>query len=540
MSTEKVFSASELLSETLIQDQLQKIFLCPVFAVSDILRRFLSHIVQETLAGRSNTIKEYTIAVNVLNKPVSFKPQHDAIVRIHAGRLRRALNYYYKETGAGDPIEISVPKGSYVPVFTSNINREIKSATPEILSTPTSLFETVKIAIMPFRTLDPDLSRMAFADSLGQQLSAEFSRFADFSVVSYYTTQQLATKNREIQELAAVFGAQYVITGTVQFESRRLRVSVQLTDTSSGTQIWTEMYHRPYSSADYFEVADDIVTHIIGVLGDYYGLIVQQIARGIARNKSGKPYATMLSSYHDFYNTFSEESFKKSYEAMELEVEQNPQNEIAWAFFGELSLVAFLFNHPTKENPLLQGLKCARAALKINPQSQHGHITLGMAYIFLNNKKASLEALNLAMILNPSAFGFMGIIGCLMISVGEYDRGIDLIEKSIEWNKSYPPFFNLFISLYHFKQKEYMEAYIQAEKIDMPDLVLNNILKASTLTKLGRIKEADALIKTIKGYSLNKTWISREYLQRFFLDRDLVEQLNKGLKSASLTILSVA
>ena len=50
-------------------------------------------------AGRSNTIKEYTIAVNVLNKPVSFKPQHDAIVRIHAGRLRRALNYYYKEPG---------------------------------------------------------------------------------------------------------------------------------------------------------------------------------------------------------------------------------------------------------------------------------------------------------------------------------------------------------------------------------------------------------------------------------------------------------
>jgi hypothetical protein len=134
----------------------------------------------------------------------------------------------------------------------------------------------------------------------------------------------------------------------------------------------------------------------------------------------------------------------------------------------------------------------------------------------------------------------MGIIGCLMISVGEYDRGIDLIEKSIEWNKSYPPFFNLFVSLYHFKQKEYMEAYIQAEKIDMPDMVLNNILRASVLTKLGRIKEADILIKTIKGYSVNKTWISREYLQRFFLDRDLVEQLNKGLKSARLSNLSVA
>src|SRR5450631_4052529 len=117
MSTETVFSSVELFSETRIQEQLQRIFLCPAFSVSDILRRFLTHIVHETLAGRSNTIKEYTIAVNVLNKPVSFKPQHDAIVRIHAGRLRRALNYYYKESGLNDEIEISVPKGSYVPVM---------------------------------------------------------------------------------------------------------------------------------------------------------------------------------------------------------------------------------------------------------------------------------------------------------------------------------------------------------------------------------------------------------------------------------------
>ncbi|MEJ0082744.1 MAG: hypothetical protein WDM78_17730 [Puia sp.] len=86
MSTKTIMDASESFSEDLIYAQLHKIFLCPVFAVSDILRRFLSYIIEETLGGRSNTIKEYTIAVNVLNKPISFKPQQDAIVRIHAGR----------------------------------------------------------------------------------------------------------------------------------------------------------------------------------------------------------------------------------------------------------------------------------------------------------------------------------------------------------------------------------------------------------------------------------------------------------------------
>jgi hypothetical protein len=117
MSTNEGYAAGALFSEDLIQEQLKKIFKCPAFSVSDILRRFLTYIIQETLAGRSNTIKEYTIAVNVLNKPASFKPQHDAIVRIHAGRLRRALNYYYKEEGTADFLEIAVPKGSYVPVL---------------------------------------------------------------------------------------------------------------------------------------------------------------------------------------------------------------------------------------------------------------------------------------------------------------------------------------------------------------------------------------------------------------------------------------
>src|ERR1043166_6009614 len=110
-------SEERVFSEIFINQQMDRIFMDPQFAGSDILKRFLSFVVSETLAGRSHTIKEYTIGVKVLDKPADFKPQHDAIVRIHAGRLRRALHHYYKETGSSDPLQISMPKGSYVPVF---------------------------------------------------------------------------------------------------------------------------------------------------------------------------------------------------------------------------------------------------------------------------------------------------------------------------------------------------------------------------------------------------------------------------------------
>ena len=540
MSTESVARRGELFSDDLINKQLQKIFLCQAFSSSDILRNFLSYIIEETLAGRSNTIKEYTIAVNVLNKPVSFKPQHDAIVRIHAGRLRRALNYYYKEAGIGDKIEISVPKGSYVPVFGSFSFHDLNKEGDSLSKKEEPVSKGITLAIMPFKTFETDKSRMAFADNLGQQLSAEFGHFTDFSVISYYTTQQLTVKNKEIPELASHFGAQFVVTGNVQFENRRLRVAVQLTDTGSGAQVWTELYNYNYSAANLFEVADNIINSVIAVLGDFNGVIMQQVAKALPKSKSGKAYSTALSGYYDFYTRFNEEGFKMAYSAMEEAVIQNPSNEIAWAFLGELYLLAFLFNQPTPENPLIMGVRCARTALKLNPLSQEGHITQGLAYLFLNNKQMGVETLEYALSLNPNASGTMGIIGCLLVGAGEYDRGIALIRKSMERNKSYPLFFHLFTSLYYFKQKEYFLAYQQAEKMGMPDLPLNILLRIAILSHLGKKTEVGTLIRLLRTNPSNKIWVSKEYMSRFFSDGELVDNLFKGLKFVKIPLLTVA
>ncbi len=540
MSTTEASNAIGLFSAEQVHVQIQRIFLCPAFSVSDILRRFLAYIVDETLYGRSNTIKEYTIAVNVLNKPPSFKPQHDAIVRIHAGRLRRALNYYYKEQGIGDEIEITVPKGTYVPVFG---NMQIAEPKPD--AEETSVLQkdsngSVTIAIMPFKTFEKDKSKLSFADSLGQQLSAEFGKFPDFSVIAYYTTQQLSAKNKGVHELASDYGAQYIVTGNVHFETKRLRVAVQLTDTYNGAQVWTELYSRNYSPSNLFEVEDDIITHIIATLGDFNGLIIQQLTKTHYKNKFSRSSLPVLSWYHEFYSAFNKATFKKAYHAMELAVEQNPANENAWSFLGQLSLLAFLFNHSTRGNPFMLGLKCAHNALKINPLSQHAHTTLGMANIFLNNKQAAMDSLEYSLALNPNATGLPGIIGCLMICAGEYKRGIELISESIDRNKSYPPFFNLFVSLYHFKLKEYAQAYHQVEKSGISELVLNAILRVSILVNMGRKSEAYEMMKVFKGFQINKTWISREQISRFLLDQDLVDNLYKGLKAINVPILTVA
>jgi hypothetical protein len=81
------------------------------------LTAFLRFVVEATLRGESHRIKGYTIAIEALGKGENFDPQTDPIVRITAGRLRRALEQYYTADGATDSVVIDIPRGHYVPTF---------------------------------------------------------------------------------------------------------------------------------------------------------------------------------------------------------------------------------------------------------------------------------------------------------------------------------------------------------------------------------------------------------------------------------------
>ncbi|MGB7762337.1 MAG: hypothetical protein WBL61_21060 [Bryobacteraceae bacterium] len=83
------------------------------------LRRFLSYIVEKTVAEELNVVKEYNIALAVFDRQATFDPATDTIVRVEARRLRNQLATYYRGAGQSDPVVIEIPKGGYVPVFRS-------------------------------------------------------------------------------------------------------------------------------------------------------------------------------------------------------------------------------------------------------------------------------------------------------------------------------------------------------------------------------------------------------------------------------------
>lgn len=100
-----------------IREELTRVLASHEFRGSRRCQDFLRYVVETSLDGRADQLKERTIGVDVFNRPVTYDPSDDATVRVKAGEVRKRLGLYYAGEGHGDPIRIDLPAGAYLPEF---------------------------------------------------------------------------------------------------------------------------------------------------------------------------------------------------------------------------------------------------------------------------------------------------------------------------------------------------------------------------------------------------------------------------------------
>lgn len=99
------------------QAQVQRILQSKAFRTSEVQRNLLSYLAEKSLAGAADSLKEYTVGLDVFGKPASYDPRQESTVRMHVGRLRQKLAEYYRTEGVDDPIVVDLPKGGFKVVF---------------------------------------------------------------------------------------------------------------------------------------------------------------------------------------------------------------------------------------------------------------------------------------------------------------------------------------------------------------------------------------------------------------------------------------
>jgi hypothetical protein len=116
--------------------ELEVVLSSEAFARSPIVAQMLKYICERHFRGQSHEIKEYNIAVEAFGRQPNFDQTRDSIVRVEAHRLRKRLQEYYQQQGAGHQIQIILPPGNYVPQFIRRVEPDEPTAEASAEVTP--------------------------------------------------------------------------------------------------------------------------------------------------------------------------------------------------------------------------------------------------------------------------------------------------------------------------------------------------------------------------------------------------------------------
>ncbi len=280
-----------------ILSQVERILTGNAFDASERNRAFLRYVVEETLAGRTEYIKGYTVALKVFNRDPDFDPQLDPVVRIEASRLRRSLERYYFTAGKFDRIRVELPKGGYIPRFEVN---EDCAPSPDSVAVPrlsqqastaasSPRYSKPAVVVLDFENLNGGPSQDDISRGITEELVGRLTRCPDLAVFAANTGVDPAPIGDPRGAWRDVTLG-YMLKGSVRARGGRLRISVQLLDLSDGRFLWAEKFDYERNAKDGWalqeRIAETIATCIAAPDGAIRRLasskILQERAPGLA------------------------------------------------------------------------------------------------------------------------------------------------------------------------------------------------------------------------------------------------------------------
>src|SRR5271154_2589232 len=107
-----------------IEEQLERLLSNRHFSHSRRFPAFLRFVVEKTLSGSTDLLKERTLGIEIFGRHADHDTSSDPIVRVTAAEIRKRIAQYYQEPGHEGEIKVSLPSGSYVPHFQWPANTE--------------------------------------------------------------------------------------------------------------------------------------------------------------------------------------------------------------------------------------------------------------------------------------------------------------------------------------------------------------------------------------------------------------------------------
>jgi TolB-like protein len=272
-----------------VRTQLERLLASPIFVGSARLRRFLEFVVEKSLAGEGDRLKEYVIGVEVFDRDAQYDPRVDSIVRVEAARLRAKLTEYYQGEGRDDTVVLTLPKGGYAPLIRleERVVSTLPAASAGVAPTPalpaippgtkrvvaTAALLVVaaaawfvmdgagrglgaqkpRVAVLPFRSYSDDDTARVLAEQLTDGVTAEFVRGGELEVVPSTRARQLGAAPADLRDVATALAADVLIEANVRTQGDRVLVEARAISGDGERKIWVDSFASTVADLDTLE-----------------------------------------------------------------------------------------------------------------------------------------------------------------------------------------------------------------------------------------------------------------------------------------------
>ncbi len=506
-----------------VNEELAHILASEHFTNAERMRSFLSYIVSETLAGRAERIKSYSVAIEVFHRGVDFDASMDPIVRTTANRLRSALERYNQTSKSQTGIRISLPRGRYVPVFTAAevlpADKPTAYSADIVMAAPASamrtrvqwrnrgyltifvLLFTGLIAVVAMRaseerpmikqqgqpvlivnTVEASVKSNAakqVAEGMTQLLVSHLAAYGNARIIDNRkgdanSAMSDPAKNSDVYNLKA----------HIRQSETRLSVVWQLDDIRSKEVAWASIEDLPPDAT--FETAvDSLAGRILGMEGAIPTIIgVLYDGTQDQRGCLTKPQRLAL-IYHSVFQS-------DVMHCLEEVVTQHPNNAEAWAILAQiyyrLARRAASFGEETKS----WALKLENAATQARILAPNSLLT-DQALMYLTYNNANLPAFekiarNILRVYKDPHLKIR--IGNAFMNIGLVDEGVNLVRTGIDETGEHVGLAFLSLAYREYYLGNYASALSLLERVGASDYYLVPLIRTIIYAKLNRLEDA--------------------------------------------------
>lgn len=516
-----------------VREELGRVQKSADFDVPERAKKFLGYVVEETLAGRAERIKAYSIALEVFGRDASFDAQADPVVRIEAGRVRRALERYYLTGGKDDEVLISIPKGGYVPHFEARTPQgegaAAETSEPAIAESPTPMgkrpalfwaylagglalvIAAISIAwafgrqpapepvtamaatpglptllIEPFEDLTGSESSKVISRGMTDEIIGQVARFKDLIVID---GQVVAG-----QQFAAGRAPRYILAGSVRTEGDAIRLTARLRSGEDDSILWARSFDADRQVKQLLSIQAEIAREVSTALAQPYGVIFQTDSAQVVETPPDdwRAYTCTL-AYYTYRQDLSPETYAFVRGCLERTVAQFPTYATAWALLSIAHFDGFRFlysTEPAATAPIDRAMSYARRAVDLDPQNARGQQALMMAHYLNGEVAAALEVGRRALELNPNDIELRGEYGVRLALSGKWKEGGDLILDTLQRSAGPESYYETTLALCAYMLRDNANAAMWIRKSDVQANPLFHFIAAAIFGHMGAAEEA--------------------------------------------------